>query len=482
MPAMNLDEYARCDAVELARLVQTREVQASELLALAVAGMEKLQPSLNFVAHDLVPQARELVRDGPVGPFAGVPLMLKDLALEMKDTPYEAGCRLLKGNVSSTDSNLMRQFRAAGLVTVAKTTCAEFGAQLGTETILNGITRNPWSLDHTPGGSSGGSAAAVAAGVVPVAHANDGIGSIRIPAANCGLFGLKPNRQRLPMGPFIGDAPGSRGVEFVLTRTVRDAAHLLDALHGGDVGAPGIAPAPVRPYRDELDRPRKGLRIALMTTSFSGAPVHSACSRAVERTALVCESLGHSVEVARPVFDHAAFRQAIRLESNANSAASLEMVARAVGREIGPDTLEPFTLAIYREGLKASAVDYARTHFTYGVIQRQVGRFFEDYDILLTPMLSRPTAEIGWLGQKPEDYEAFWERFSGDAYSPFAGLFNVTGQPAASIPSLMTENGLPIGTQMVGRFGDEGTLLNLAAQLEIAEPWIGRLPLLHVSH
>ncbi len=479
---MTLAEYSLFDGTGLAELVRGKHVTPAELTDIALRAVERVNPLLNIIAHDLGGQAREVAEKGPPpGPFAGVPFMIKDLALEMKDTPYEAGCRLLKGNVSLIDTNLMTQFKAAGLVTIAKSTCAEFGAQLTTETVLNGVTRSPWNLAHTPGGSSGGSAAAVAAGVVPFAHANDGIGSIRIPASNCGLFGLKPNRQRLPLGPMIGDAPGSRGVEFVVTRSVRDAARLLDAVHGPDIGAHSWAPPPERPYREELERPRTGLRIAMMTKSFSGASIHPECVRAVQETAALCEALGHHVEEAAPTFDFEGFRHAIRLESNANSAAALEMVGQMMGRPPSPDNLEPFTWRIYQEGKAASAEAYAMTQFTYGVMQRQMGAFFERFDILLTPVLATPPAEIGWLGANPDDIEGFWDRFCGDAYSPFVGVFNVTGPPAASIPLHVSDSGLPIGTQAVARFGDEGALLNLAAQLEAAQPWIDRRPAIHVS-
>ena len=479
---MTLEEYARYDGVALAALVASRQVTPLELVELAATAAAWVQDELNIIAHDLTEQARDAARDAvPRGAMFGVPFLLKDLALEMKGTPYEAGCRLLKGNVSTIDTNLMTRFREAGLITIGKTTCAEFGAQITTETVLNGVTRNPWNRDHTPGGSSGGSAAAVAAGVVPVAHANDGIGSIRIPASNCGLFGLKPNRHRTPIGPVMGDAPGSRGVEFVVSRSVRDSAVLLDSVHGADTGAQAWAPPPARRYVDELERPRTGLRIAMQTRSFSGAAVDPECAEAVRATAAVCAALGHHIDEDAPKIDFAAFRRAIRDESNANSLAGLELSAEMMGRAIGPDTLEPFTLAIREEGKRTSGEAVARAMLNHGTVQRQMGAFFDRYDILLLPVLARPPVPIGWLGQSPDDYEAFWERFCGDAYSPFAGVFNVTGHPAASLPLHMSADGLPIGTMVVSRFGDEGTLFNLAAQLEQAEPWHHRVPAIHVS-
>ncbi len=480
---MTFEEYARCDGVALAALVASRQVTPLELVELAATAAATVHDELNIIAHDLTDMARDAARNPvPRGAMFGVPFLLKDLALEMKGTPYEAGCRLLKGNASTIDTNLMTRFREAGLITIGKTTCAEFGAQITTETALNGVTRNPWNRDHTPGGSSGGSAAAVAAGVVPVAHANDGIGSIRIPASNCGLFGLKPNRHRTPIGPVMGDAPGSRGVEFVVSRSVRDSAVLLDSVHGADSGAQAWAPPPARRYVDELERPRIGLRVAVQTHSFSGAAVHPDCAEAVRATASVCEMLGHHVEDDAPKIDFAAFRRAIRDESNANSLAGLALAAEAMGRPIDATTLEPFTLAIYAEGKCTSGEDVARAMLNHGTVQRQMGAFFERYDILLLPVLAEPPAPIGWLGRSPDDYEAFWDRFCGDAYSPFAGVFNVTGHPAASLPLHVNADGLPIGTMVVSRFGDEGTLFNLAAQLEQAMPWHHRVPAVHVSN
>ena len=479
---MTLDEYARRDGVALAALVASRQVTPLELVDLAAAAAALVNEDLNVIAHDLTDLARETARHAvPRGAMFGVPFLVKDLALEMKGTPYEAGCRLLKGNVSTIDTNLMTRFREAGLITIGKTTCAEFGAQIATETVLNGITRNPWNQGYTPGGSSGGSAAAVAAGVVPVAHANDGIGSIRIPASNCGLFGLKPNRHRTPIGPVMGDAPGSRGVEFVVSRSVRDSAVLLDSVHGADTGAQAWAPPPKRRYVEELERPRTGLRIAVQTHSFSGAAVDRECADAVRGTALLCEALGHHVEDDAPKIDFAAFRRAIRDESNANSLAGLAMAAEAMGRPIDTTMLEPFTLAIYADGKRTSGEDVARAMLNHGTVQRQMGAFFERYDILLLPVLARPPAPIGWLGQSSDDYEGFWDRFCGDAYSPFAGVFNVTGHPAASLPTHMSVDGLPIGTMVVSRFGEEGTLFNLSAQIEQAAPWHHRVPTIHVS-
>lgn len=479
---MKLHEYSELDGTALAALVQAKEITTQELFELALTAIERINPRLNFVSHDLAAHAQQAVEQGlPAGPFEGVPFLLKDLGAQLAGTPFNAGSRLLAGNVSKKDTNLMTRFKAAGLNTVAKTTTPEFGAQITTESLLTGVTRNPWSLLHTPGGSSGGSAAAVAAGVVPFAHANDGLGSIRIPAANCGIFGLKPTRQRTPAGPDLAEISAGRGVEFVVSRTVRDSARLLDCVQGPDVGAPHWAPPPAEPYAEAIARPPQRLRIAFMETTFTGARVADECRDAVQAAARLCHELGHIVVERGPDIDFEAYRWAIRLAGSASMGAGLQGAAAAVGREVSKGLLEPLTWLSYLEGRSTLAADYFRATDVYARLQRAMGRFFVNTDVLLTPMLAMPPAEIGWLGAPANDLDRFWDRFAGDAYSPFAGVFNVTGHPAASLPLHWCERGLPIGVQFVGRFGDEGTLLQLAAQLEQARPWAARKPPVHLS-
>ena len=475
-------EYANTDAVGLAELIRRGEVSATEVVETAIDAARAVNPTLNFIAHDLAGSARsEISRLVAGAPFEGVPFMVKDLSLDMAGVPNEAGSRLLAGHVARGDHNLMARFRAAGLITIARTTTAEFGAQLTTESRLTGVTRNPWSLDHTAGGSSGGSSAAVAAGVVPMAHANDGIGSIRGPASNCGVFGLKLTRQRTPSGPDFGETLGGRGSEFVVSRTVRDSAAMLDAVHGADVGAPCWAPPPRRPYREELTAPSPQLRIALMTRTFSGAAVDPACKAAVLEAARACEALGHVVEEAAPLFDWEAYRRAIRTEAFANFSAGMSYFGTMMNRPVDETTLEPLNLLAFQEGARVTTAEYLASIAAYGRVQRDMGVFFEGWDVLLTPVLARPPARIGTLGADPTDIEAYWDEFSGDAYSPFTGVFNVTGHPAASLPFSISDEGLPLGTHFVGRFGEEGTLINLAAQLERAYPWIGRRPPIRVG-
>lgn len=480
---MKISDYWEYDGVGLADLVRRGEVSASELCESAIEAAARLNPSLNVLCHDLSDHARAAVRKFSAdGPFAGVPFLLKDLGAQMKGTPYECGSRLMQGYVSTFDTHLTERFVRAGLLTIGKTTTPEFGGQITTEPLLTGITRNPWNPEVTPGGSSGGSASAVAAGIVPLAHANDGLGSIRIPAANCGLFGLKPTRQRTPAGPVAAEISGGRGVEFVVSRSVRDSAVLLDAVHGADVGAPHCAPAPRRPYVEELSAKPTPLRIALMERTFTGAPVHPECAKAARVLAGLCAQLGHSVEEATPGIDWSAFMHSIRTAGAASFAAGLVSAGRAMGRTPSEQNVEPLTWLMYLEGKQLRAEEYFRALETFAALQRGMGRFFERYDILITPMLSQPPANLGCLGAPHDDLDGFWERFAGDSYSPFAGIFNITGQPAASIPCHETADRRPIGTQIVARFGDEGAILRLAAQIEVLRPWSARRPEVHISN
>lgn len=478
-----IKDYWKYDGVALAELIRNGELTPGEVLESAIETTAKVNPILNFACHDLSQSARATAK-GPLpnGPFKGVPFALKDIGAQMKGTPYEAGSMLMKGYVSTHDSNLTKRFHDAGLITFIKTTTPEFGAQITCEAKIYGITRNPWHTGHTPGGSSGGSSAAVAAGVLPFAHANDGLGSIRIPAANCGLFGLKVTRQRTPAGPHAAEISGGRGVEFIVSRTVRDSAVLLDAVHGADVGAPHWAPPPVRPYAEELTAKPRKLRIALLDKTFSGKPVHADCAHAVRDTAKLCADLGHHVEEAAPNIDWERYVWAIRLAGSASMTAGVLSAGEMMGRTPSPENLEMLTWLAVEEGKSCLASAYFKATDVYARIQRQLGAFFVDYDILLTPMLSQPPAAIGWLGDPEDDLDIFWDKFSSDSYSPFAGVFNVSGQPAASIPLHTNKEGLPIGTQLVGRFGDEGSIIALSAQLEQARPWIDRLPPVHVKN
>jgi amidase len=363
--------------------------------------------------------------------------------------------------------------KRAGFVPFAKTNVPEFGILPTTESTLYGPARNPWNTKHSTGGSSGGSAAMVAAGVVPVAHANDGGGSIRIPAACCGLVGLKPTRGRNPMGPDLGDAMSGFVAEHVVTRTVRDTAAVLDATAGPDIGDPYWAPPPHRPYVDELSIPPGRMRIAFMTKGFDGAPLHPECVAAVEATAKLLADLGHDVHEAAPEINPQLMMFAFLSIWTSGVGAIVQSAQLLHGRTPDQSLFEPLTWAMLERGRSVSAADY---QVAVGLLQqfsRQVARFFQTYPVLVTSTLSRPPAAIGEINGQSADMDDVLGRAGAYIQTP---LFNATGQPAISLPLHWTPDGLPVGVQLAGRFGEEGQLIRLSAQLEAARPWIGRRP------
>jgi amidase len=429
----------------------------------------------------------------PRGPFAGVPFVVKDLLLQIEGLCTTNGCRFFAGHAAPGDSELVRRFRAAGLILVAKSNTPELGILPVTEPSLHGATRNPWSLSRTPGGSSGGSAAAVAAGIVPMAHGGDGGGSIRIPAACCGLFGLKPTRARTPLGPFVGEGWHGIVVEHAVTRTVRDSAALLDATAGPDVGAPYVAPPPERPFQEEVGRDPGRLRIALCTRSLLGNEVHPDCVAAARDAAALCESLGHRVEEAAPPLDkHEVTRAWLTLVA-AETAAEIDLAARHFAKEPRPADFEPGTWMLAQAGRSYRADELAVAVHLVRRVGREVARWFEAWDLLLTPTLGAPPLPIGALQPKPIELAALaalravpssaairklLDRFAdqGFDFAAFTPLANLTGQPAMSVPLSWNAEGLPIGVHFVARYGDEATLFRLAAQLEAARPFTARRP------
>jgi amidase len=492
---LKFDEYARQDAVGLAELVRRKEVTPRELVEVALARLEQVNPRLNAVVHRLDERALSAA-SGPLpeGPFRGVPFLVKDLDGTLAGAPYTASSRALRGYVAPHDSELFARYKRAGLVILGKTNTPEFGLFAYTEPELHGPCRNPWNLGHSPGGSSGGSAAAVAAGVVPVAHGGDGGGSIRIPASACGLFGLKPTRARTPLGPDEGESWHGMVVRHVLTRTVRDSAALLDATHGPDVGAPYHAPPPERPFLEEVGREPGRLRIAFTSRSLFGEGTHPDCKRALEEAMRLCESLGHQVfEVDLPL-EREALRLTYLVLVCSETAHAVEATQRRTGRPPTPDKFEPSTwfLAQVGRSLPALAVERAREHmFRSG---RQIATLFaERFDVLATPTLAYPPMRVGELAPTPAQrallaamrrfapravLERALNELAGQSFekTPNTMLFNMTGQPAMSVPLSWNEAQLPIGVQFAGRFGDEATLLRLASQLEAARPWAQRRP------
>ncbi len=469
----------KLDATDQAALVRRGEVSAVELVDAAIARIERLNPALNAVVHPMFEQARQAAAgDLPDGPFRGVPFLLKDLAAEFAGEPMTEGSRFLEGHVPDRDSELVARYRAAGLVTLGKTNTSEFGLLPTAEPELFGPARNPWNTGHMTGGSSGGSAAAVAAGLTPVAHANDGGGSIRIPASCCGLFGLKPTRGRNSLAPHYGDIGNGIVHEHVVSRSVRDSAALLDATAGAAAGDPYTPQPPDRPFVREVGADPGALRIAVMTGSMNGCAVHSDCVAAVESAARLCKALGHRVDYAEPEIDWDAIA---RLFSNLWTGMFGWAVAdwsRRLGRAPAPEHFEPWTWRMYEVSQQVGAADYLRAVQDAQRIARIVGRFFEDRDILLTPTVAAPPLPVGsfvWTEEtRPSARQAVAQ------FSSHTPLFNVTGQPAMTVPLAWNDAGLPVGVQFAGRYGDEATLFRLAGQLETAQPWQDRWPAIAV--
>ncbi|MFN8498246.1 MAG: amidase family protein [Anaerolineae bacterium] len=469
------DELAFMDATAQAELVRTGQCTPLELVDAAIERIERVNPALNAVITPLYDQARAAAA-GPLpdGPFKGVPFLLKDLGATLGGVPQASGSAWLADFVPPHDSTLVQRQKAAGLVIVGKTNAPELGILPTTEPALFGPSRNPWDTSRSTGGSSGGSAAAVAAGLVPFAHANDGGGSIRIPAACCGLVGLKPTRARTPVGPEVGDIIGGLVCEHAVTRTVRDCAALLDATAGPSVGDPYWAPPPARPFSQEIGADPGQLRIAFATRSPNGVPVHPDNIKAVEATAKLLADLGHIVEEASPTIDGNMFTQAFVGVWASGIGWNIDALAYATGKKPTREQFEPLTWGLYEMGRSTNAPTYMLAWTGLQQISRQIGHFLEGYDAWLTPTLVEPPPPLGTFNSPPDN--PLFGLFRAAAYVPFTPLANVSGLPAISLPLMWNEQNLPIGVQFYGRFGDEATLLRLAAQLEEGQPWVNRRP------
>jgi amidase/6-aminohexanoate-cyclic-dimer hydrolase len=472
---MTPDELARYDGLGLAALVSRGEVRAADVLEAAIAAVEARNHEINAVVARLYDQARAAIASGlPAGSFTGVPYLLKDLGAHYRGAVTSYGGSLFKDFVVDHDSEITARLKRAGLVIFGKTNTPELGLASSTEPRLFGPTRNPWRLSHSAGGSSGGSAAAVAAGMVPMAHATDGGGSIRIPASACGLFGLKPTRARNPMGPDQGEGWGGASVGHAVTRSVRDSAALLDATSGPDPGDPYWAPPPARPFLEEVGRDPGRLRIALATTPWNGQPVDPECAEAARAAGRLCAGLGHHVEEASPAVDAGALGAATLVIIGANLRVALEARAAALGRELSEADVERVTWTRALQGHTARAADYGRAIGVMHRTGRQVVPFFQRFDALLTPTMCRPPHPLGVIDMMTTDEPAYTQAVLGTI--AFTSLWNACGNPAMSVPLAWSRGGLPLGVQFVGRFGDEATLLRLAAQLETAQPWADRRP------
>ena len=491
---MDYEEYRKFDAVGLAELVAKGEVSPTELLDTAIERADKVNPRLNAIIHPMHDIARQRAAAPLSGPLAGVPFLIKDLGQDFQGLPTGSGSRSLRGHRAAANSIVVQRWLDAGLVIFGKTATPEFGTKAVTESAATGPTRNPWHLDHTPGGSSGGSAAAVAAGIVPVAGASDGGGSIRIPAACCGLFGLKPGRGLVSSGPGQAENFLGAATDGVLSRTVRDTAAMLDVLTAApDLGGPYLPALPDASFTELARREPGKLRIGFTTRSPIGGPVHADAIAAVDHAAKVLADLGHDVEPAEPGVDGEQLSRDFLSAWYANAAATIAEIRRDTGARTRDFEVDTRLLAA--GGWAQRAPEYVMAHDRWNTHSRALAAFHERYDLLLTPTLARPPVRVGELATPVAvrmlgevllrlnlagrlTRTKIWadQIIANLGPVPYTQLANLAGRPAMSVPLYRTAQGLPLGVQFVGGLGSEPTLLSLAGQLEAAHPWADQEP------
>jgi amidase len=461
------------DAIGTAELVRNGELAARDVVEEAIRRIEKHNPELNAVVATRFDEAlAELDRGLPDGPLRGVPTLVKDLEADVAGLPRTGGSRLFAEARATRDSEVVARYRRAGMVVLGTTNSPELGKNASTEPVLHGPTRNPWNPAHSTGGSSGGSAAAVAAGMVPVAHGSDGGGSIRIPASMCGLFGLKPSRGRVPTWPYSGALASPVTAHHALTTTVRDSALLLDVVAGPVPGDALGAPTPDRSFLEQVGRPPGRLRIGWVTAVPGDVPVHPDCSAAVARAAALSRDLGHEVTEVTLAYDPSSVMAASGTIMAASLVATVDRRLAELGRDLRDDDLEPFTRMLLEHGRTISGVQVVEALRAAQEAGWRLGRQFADHDVLLLPTVAQPVPLLGTLDTtRPETiYE------HGTTYSLCTSVFNVTGLPAMSVPFGTDHAGLPVGAQFAADLGAEGLLLRLAGQLEEAAPWPLRAP------
>ncbi len=489
-----MQDYADVDATELARRVRTGEVTATELVEVAIAAIEQVDPQLNAVVHRMFDKARaQAAGHLPDGPFRGVPMVVKDFDGFVKDEPFTASTRFLDGFVPDHDAEAIARLRRAGLLFLAKTNLPELAILGTTEGDWRGPTHNPWKLTHTPGGSSGGSAALVAARAVPVAHGGDGGGSLRIPASACGLVGLKATRGRIPLGPTHGEGWGGYVQWGVLTRSVRDTAGLLDVMAGPMPGDPYAAPRPARTFSQQLEKPPGTLRVGVCTASIFGRDTDPACVEAVTQAAALLRDLGHEVEDAALPVDRDRLAHAYLVQVGVGIAAEIEEMGRWTGRRPTAAAFEASTWFLRQVGQTMRGLDLQHARDAVQEAGRQMASFHANYDLFLGPTLAHPPVALGQLGLKPAERAGLailravplapairlvLAQLAANNFerTPNTQLFNQTGQPAISLPLHWSDDGLPIGVQLAASMGRDDLLLRVAAQLEAARPWLGRKP------
>lgn len=491
---MTFEEYRKHDALGLAELVKKKEVTPLELVELAIRRAEAVNPKLNAIIHKMYDTARKMAQHAdPNAPFSGVPFLIKEIGIHIKGEPLRRGSKGFKNYISSKDSSIVEKFRAGGLTFLGRTNTPEFGVTPYTEPEFFGPTRNPWDTNKTPGGSSGGSAAAVAAGIVPMATASDGGGSIRIPAANCGLFGIKPTRGRVSLGPQFGEWWSGAVVEGSVTRTVRDSAAFLDMIRGSAVGDLFLTPDPERPYLEEVENDPKPLKIGFSTQHTLGHTLHPECMNAVHEAAKLLEQLGHQVEEVDLPFQAEDLTEVFIMMVFGEIAADLDEMEQLLGRKVRPSDVEAPVYALNLLGKAFSAKDFVVQKRRWNDIARRVGAFHQNYDLLLTSTVSMPPFDIGALQPSAAEKTLLKivnplglggalkaavgplaeKTYSYIPYTPFA---NMTGQPSMSVPLYWTPEGLPVGTMFSAALGREDVLFRLAGQLERAKPWFDQVP------
>lgn len=471
---MNDHDYADCDALELAARIQRGDLSADDAIDFAYRVIEEVDPQVNAFVSLEESLARRNVSTLPSGLFTGVPIAMKDCVGFVKGAPRRFGSRLTDVTRMEQDDEVFARYQAAGFNPIGTTNVPEFSSSLTTESRLHGACRNPWDLTRSVGGSSGGSAAAVAYGAVPVAYGNDSAGSIRIPASCCGVFGFRPCRGRVPMGPLFGDIWHGLFSHHVITRSVRDSAAVLDVSHGVDAGAPYGAPAPERPYLEECGIEPERLRIAVMDGSANGIELHRDVARSLEETRALLRSLGHVVSNSAPEVDSRAMRAHLGTLLAVALAEEVPVLAKQTGRDIGPETVEHCHRLLIERGRHTSALDLSHALNFRHELARLFGRFFASFDMLLTPTLALPPVPLRTIDADSPDLDGYLEGLR--RFSPFAPMANFAGLPSMSVPLCWSASGLPIGMMFTGRYADEATLFRLATQLERMHPWRSRHP------
>ncbi|MDO8287706.1 MAG: amidase family protein [Parvibaculum sp.] len=471
---MAISDYASYDGLGLAALVKAGDVSAAELAEEAITRIEKHNPALNAVVLKLYDLGRNMAKAPVEGAFEGVPFLLKDAFGDLAGTATRDGSRFRSGEPAKHDSTLAARFKAAGVVVLGKTNVPEYTLLPTTESALYGAACNPWNTAHSTGGSSGGAGAAVAAGLVPIAHANDSGGSIRIPASACGLVGMKPTRGRNPLGPDYGDVVAGLCSEHVLTRSVRDSAAMLDCTHGAEIGDPFYAPPVEQPYLAEVFREAGRLRIAYCKTDPDGKAIHPECAAGVEETAKLLADLGHDVEEARPPLAAGEAAAYFLPMWAAYLAWDIDAEAERRGRPPKDDELQGLTWGFYEIGKTITAGQFLDLRTKAQAMSRRIAQFMQSYDVTLSPTLAQLPVRNGVLDLAERDAMKGFLPLAD--YTPFTPLQNLTGQPSISLPLHWSADGLPVGMLFSGRFGDEATLFRLAAQLEAAKPWLNKHP------